>query len=199
MKISAYVLLLIAVITTSFGCIKGNSPNANSTKDRIQTQLKQVRKTIESNPDCNTEMAFFIDMKIFSGKNRFFIYNLKTNKIIDQGLVAHGSGSETENPGILKFSNTENSLCTALGNYTIGNSYVGKFGKSYKLFGLDPTNNNAFKRNIVLHSYFKMPYEEQEEDIVNSYGCPMVNEKFYTRIQKIIDHSKKKIVLTIYY
>jgi hypothetical protein len=199
MKKTVFVLLFIAGIATGFGCLNANSPNANSTKERLETQLKEVKKTIQTHPDFNTETAFFIDMKIHSGKNRFFIYDLKTNKIIDQGLVAHGSGSETETLGVLKFSNTENSLCTALGNYSIGNSYVGKFGKSYKLFGLDKTNSNAFKRNIVLHSYFDMPYEEQEEYVVNSFGCPMVNEKFYARIQKIIDNSKKKIVLNIYY
>jgi L,D-transpeptidase catalytic domain len=199
MKKTVFILLFIAAIATGFGCLNTNSLNDNSTKVRLETQLKEVKKTIQTHPDFNTETAFFIDMKIHSGKNRFFIYDLKTNKITDQGLVAHGSGSETETLGILKFSNTENSLCTALGKYFIGNSYVGKFGKSYKLFGLDKTNNNAFKRNIVLHSYFDMPYEEQEEYVVNSFGCPMVNEKFYARIQKIIDNSKKKIILNIYY
>lgn len=166
---------------------------------RFQKQWNKVKKLTENDSKYNRDIAFFIDMKIHSGKNRFFIYDLKNQKIMDKGLVAHGSGSETRVAGTLKFSNTNNSLCTALGNYSIGNSYVGKFGKAYKLFGLDTTNNNAFDRNIVLHYYFDVPYNEQETYICNSFGCPMVNEEFYNRIEKIIDNSKKKIILNIYY
>lgn len=138
-------------------------------------------------------------MKIHSGKNRFFVYDLKSNAILDQGLVAHGSGSEIATKDELLFSNTPDSNCTSLGNYTIENSYFGKFGKAYKLIGLDKTNNNAFSRNIVLHKYSLMPYNEQNFRIINSLGCPMVNEKFYKRLEKIIDNSKSKIILKIYY
>ena len=170
-----------------------------STEERLKIQVNEIKKSIKTNSEFNNEIAFFIDMKIHSGKNRFFIYDLKTNKLIDQGLVAHGSGSETDVEGKLKFSNVNNSLCTSLGKYSIGNSYVGSFGKAYKLFGLDATNSNAFDRNVVLHKYSSVPYEEQVGPICNSFGCPMVNEKFYTRIEKIIDNSKKKILLNIYY
>ena len=113
--------------------------------------------------------------------------------------MAHGSGSETGIGGQLKFSNINNSLSTSLGKYSIGHSYNGKFGKAYKLYGLDETNSNAFSRNIVLHKFEDVPYDEQESYICNSHGCPMVNEKFYSRLEKIIDASDKKIILRIYY
>lgn len=170
-----------------------------TTEERLKIQLYEIKKSINTNSKFNNETAFFIDMKIRSGKNRFFIYDLKTDKLIDEGLVAHGSGSETQVEGTLKFSNKNNSFCSSLGKYSIENSYVGKFGKAYKLFGLDTSNSNAFERNIVLHKYSSVPYEEQEVSICNSLGCPMVNEKFYNRIEKIIDNSKKKIILNIYY
>ena len=170
-----------------------------STKDRIDKEIIEVKKLIKKDSKYDTEIGFFIDMKIPSGKNRFFIYNFQSKKIIDKGIVAHGSGSETGINGKLKFSNTNNSLSTSLGKYSIGNSYDGRFGKAYKLYGLDKTNNNAFDRNIVLHKYFDVPYNEQVENICNSYGCLMVNEKFFKRIEKIIDNSEKKIVMSIYY
>jgi hypothetical protein len=138
-------------------------------------------------------------MRVKSSKNRFIIYDLKNDKIVDQGLVAHGIGSETGKTEELKFSNTNNSFCTSLGKYYIGKNYVGKFGKAYKLFGLESTNSNAFARNIVLHKYDFVPYEEQEKAICHSLGCPMVNEKYYTRIEKLIDNSKRNIILDIYY
>ena len=130
----------------------------------------------------------------------FPLYNdLKANKIIDKGLVAHGSGSETNVKGKLKFSNIPNSLSTSLGKYYIGNSYNGKFGKAYKLYGLDETNSNAFHRDIVFHYYFDVPYQEQKGYICNSFGCPMVNKKYFERAAKIIDGSETNIIMSIYY
>nr|WP_315197859.1 murein L,D-transpeptidase catalytic domain family protein [uncultured Flavobacterium sp.] len=170
-----------------------------SSNEKLESQINKVKRFVNSSSKYNTEIGFFIDMEITSGKNRFFIYDLKKDKLLDKGLVGHGSGSETGIPGKLKFSNTDNSLCTSLGKYSIGYSYNGTFGKAYKLYGLDKTNSNAFDRNVVLHKYHAVPFEEQENEICNSYGCPMVNERFFGVLEKIIDDSKKKIILTIYY
>lgn len=167
--------------------------------ERINTRVSEIRNMISIDPKYNTKIAFFVDMRIPSGKNRFFVYDLVNNKILDQGLVAHGSGSETGIKGSLKFSNEPNSNCTALGRYAIGKCYKGGFGKSYKLSGLDQTNNNALSRAIVLHYYSAVPYDEQDYYISNSHGCPMVNEQFFKRIEKYIDTSKSNIILDIYY
>lgn len=167
--------------------------------ERFNVQLEAIKATIAKNNAYNSKIAFFIDMKIKSGKNRFFIYDLENNKILEEGLVANGSGSETCVRGELKFSNEPNSKCTSLGNYVIGKSYKGMFGKSYKLSGLDESNSNAEKRAIVLHSYSAVPNEEQDYYISNSKGCPMVSEAFFKKLEKIIDSSKSKIILNIYY
>src|SRR5688500_17819209 len=39
----------------------------------------------------NTNTCFLIDMSIESGKNRFFVYDLKKDSVVDAGLVTHGS------------------------------------------------------------------------------------------------------------
>jgi hypothetical protein len=207
MKKAIFVFIYIAVICTSFRCMhkkndlqtKKVNESVYSSKEKLQNQIKEVKRFVKTDSKYNTEIGFFIDMRIASGKKRFFIYDLKNNKLLDKGLVGHGSGSETGISGKLKFSNKDNSLCTSLGKYSIGYSYEGTFGKAYKLYGLDKTNSNAFSRNVVLHKYSKVPFEEQETNICNSYGCPMVNERFFGGIEKIIDNSKKKIILTIYY
>ena len=165
----------------------------------MNTHLNDVRSITDFNPKYNTKIAFLVDMKIKSGKNRFFVYDLENNKILDQGLVAHGSGSETGIRGDLQFSNVPNSNCTSLGRYSIEKAYRGIFGKAYKLAGLDQTNSNALKRAIVLHHYSAVPYEEQDYYISNSHGCPMVNEEFFKRLEKIIEGSKTKIILDVYY
>jgi hypothetical protein len=202
-------LLITILLVTAFAIYSVYSSESNLSKEvitldhsieeKLAAHVKEVQLFISKNPKYNDDVAFFIDMKIHSGKNRFFIYDLKNNKLIDKGLVAHGSGSETGTEGELKFSNTNNSLSTSLGKYCIGTSYNGQFGKAYKLYGLDTTNSNAFERNIVLHKYSKVPYDEQDESICNSLGCPMVHEKFFERIEKIVDNSGKNILLEIYY
>jgi len=207
MKKITFGLIFIGIIFTSFKIIdKIKTENLSeisvlndSSKEKLENQVNQIRKVIQANPKYNQEIAFFIDMKIPSGKNRFFVYDLKKEVIIDQGLVAHGSGSETGIQGRLKFSNTNNSLATSLGKYYIGKSYIGRFGKAYKLYGLDKTNSNAFNRAVVLHKYFDVPYEEQSGYICNSYGCPMVNEKYFKRLENRIDNSETNILLDIYY
>jgi hypothetical protein len=187
-----------------FACSFFGHPNKNNELtdleiERFNGHVAEVKAMINTNPEYNTKIAFFVDMRIKSGKNRFFVYDLVNDKILDQGLVANGSGSETNVRGELKFSNEPNSNSTSLGRYAIGKPYNGMFGKSYKLFGLDETNNNAFKRAIVLHSYSAVPEEEQDYYISNSHGCPMVNDAFFRRLEKIIDNSKSKIILQIYY
>lgn len=197
------VLNVIAFLCVSFFVnakeYKNDTIPATIKIDRFDSQLAEVKEALKKNAGYNSKIAFFVDMQIKSGKYRFFVYDLIKNTIIDQGLVAHGSGSETKVKGDLKFSNEVNSRSTSLGRYTVGRSYKGMFGKAYKLAGLDATNSNAEKRAIVLHSYSAVPSEEQDYYISNSQGCPMISEYFFKKIEKIIDTSKSKILLNIYY
>jgi hypothetical protein len=200
-KGTLFILILLGLFVYGFKLSEHPTKTiANEvTKERLLAQVTILKAYIVNHPSYNPEMAYFIDMKVMSGKNRFFIYDLKKDEIIDKGLVAHGSGSETGNGVDLKFSNTPNSYCTALGKYAIGEKYSGVFGTAYRLKGLDKTNNNALARSIVLHHYNDVPYSEQNHPIVNSLGCPMVNKTYFERIEKQIDNSKKRILLTIYY
>src|SRR6218665_1348481 len=88
--------------------------------ERINNRIAEIKNMINVDSKYNQKIAFLIDMKVPSGKNRFFVYDLEKHEVIDQGLVAHGSGSETGIKGMLKFSNLPNSNCTALGRYAVG-------------------------------------------------------------------------------
>ncbi|WKL48850.1 murein L,D-transpeptidase catalytic domain family protein [Flavobacterium pectinovorum] len=167
---------------------------------RLTNHVSEIKSFTSANRAYSKKIAFLVDMKIKSGKNRFFVYDLENDQIIDQGLVAHGSGSETGIKGdILQFSNTPNSNCSSLGRYSIEKSYSGVFGKAFRLNGLDETNSNALKRAIVLHRYKEVPDEEKEYYIINSHGCPMVSEVFFKRLEKVIESSNSKIMLYMYY
>ena len=143
--------------------------------------------------------CFLIDMKMASGKKRFFVYNLKNDSVQTAGLVTHGSGSD-KGTDQLYFSNIPNSNCTSLGKYKIGNSYNGKFGLAFKLYGLDKTNSKAFNRFVVLHSHSCVPEEDIDPlPICESWGCPTVSPTFLTILKKYIDNADKPIILWIYY
>ena len=156
-------------------------------------------KTFIKGKKYNQDIAIFINFKIPSGKFRFFIVDLKNNKILEKAIVSHGSGSEKSASKELKFSNIEGSYQSSLGKYEIANSYVGSFGKSYRLKGLDKTNSNAMQRAIVLHSLACVPDSESENPACLSLGCPMLSPKFFTKTAKYIDKSEKPILLYAFY
>ncbi|MBK7884475.1 MAG: murein L,D-transpeptidase catalytic domain family protein [Chitinophagaceae bacterium] len=138
-------------------------------------------------------------MKLSSGSNRFFVYDLKKDSILARGLVAHGSGSDNGGKELV-FSNTISSYSTSLGKYKIGNSYDGKFGLAYKLHGLDKTNSNAFNRFVVLHSHSCIPQNEVAPlEICRSWGCPTVSPAFLSTLKMYLDKPGKPVLLQIFY
>ena len=165
--------------------------------ERKEENAQKAMAYLLKNKGYNQDTVILIDMRIPSKNNRFFVYDLTKNETINEGLVAHGSGSVKGDS--LIFSNVVNSYMTSLGKYKIGKSYSGNFGKSYKLHGLDETNNNAFKRYVVLHPYYCVPDEEQDQPICESLGCTMVSPNFMKELIDLIDGSTKPMLMLIYY
>lgn len=166
---------------------------------RLQSKLIEIKDFLSKNPRYESEFVIMIDMRIPSNKYRLFVVEMDSMKVTKKGLVSHGSGSETGFDDSLKFSNTPNSYCTSLGKYRIGAAYIGNFGRSYRLHGLDGSNNKAFERAVVLHRYSCVPDEEQAYPICNSLGCPMLSENFFDEIDALIKKSKKQVVMEIFY
>ncbi len=208
--LAAGLLLTISV----FGYFLGNKRNFNfidtssnftengvMTSSEAMSRLKEKASLAKDYVDehgFDVSYCFMIDMRLPSGKNRFFVYNLLKDSLEAAGLVAHGKGSESES-GLI-FSNTPNSNCTSLGKYKIGSSYNGNFGLSYKLKGLDKTNSRALDRAVVLHSFCGVPNTEvYPAPIALSEGCPMVSTAFLTQLKAYMDESQEPILLWIYY
>lgn len=86
-----------------------------------------------------------------SHEPRLFIVDMVAGKV-KPFLVAHGRGSDPEHDGYLNsFSNVPGSLASSRGAYCTMQWYTGKYGSSMRLEGLDPDNNLALDRAIVVH------------------------------------------------
>jgi hypothetical protein len=164
--------------------------------EKLQEKAAVAKKFVRQKT-FNDNICFLVDMSLPSGQNRFFIYDFKKDTVLAAGLVAHGNCFQNWLEG-RKYSNVVGCGCTSLGKYKIGIHYIGKFGYSYKLHGLDTSNNNAFERTVVLHSHSCIPETEVADDICQSNGCPTVSPNFLERLKIIINSSKKPMLLWIY-
>ena len=174
------------------------SIDKSETRLRLNKKALLVKAFIEAH-DFYTTYCFLVDMRLPSGDNRFFVYNLKKDSVEIAGLVTHGSGINNDSD-IPTFSNAPNSYCTSLGKYKIGKPYYGKFGLAYKLYGLENTNSKAFERFVVLHSHECVPNDEVRPQVIcESWGCPTVAPAFLSQLQSYINASSKPIMLWIYY
>jgi L,D-transpeptidase catalytic domain len=167
----------------------------------LATELARVKlhytglKLYAAANKLSAQYIFVIDMRLPSYKKRFFVYNQKNDSLIATALVSHGVGTETYK-GYLIFSNIPDSRMSSLGKYKIGVSYNGTYGFSYRLHGLDSTNNKALQRGVVIHSYPTVPNTERAEGpIVLSYGCPMVSPNFLQQLKGYISSQKKTLIL----
>ena len=89
-------------------------------------------------------------------------------------LVAHGRGSDPEHSGMLQtFSNVAGSAATSAGAYLTGEPYVGVHGPSRRLIGLDPGDDQAEARAIVIHSawYVGPDVVARQGKLGRSDGC----------------------------
>jgi len=177
--------------------------NAESQGNNVSGILPEVKvleiKDFVKGKNYNQDIAVFINFKTYSGKYRYFVYDLKNDKILQKAIVSHGSGSVVKNSKDLKFSNTEGSYQSSLGKYEILNSYSGKFGKAYRLNGLDISNSNAMQRAIVLHSYGCIPDRESSDPACLSLGCPMLSTNALVETAKYLDQSKYPVIMYAFY
>jgi hypothetical protein len=114
-----------------------------------------------------------VDFDLPSSQPRFHIVDLASGSSRSL-LVAHGRGSDPAHSGWLThFSNDEGSAASSDGAFLTGDTYVGQHGRSRRLIGLDPTNNNAEPRAIVVHSawYVSPDMVAQHGKLGRSEGC----------------------------
>jgi len=189
LKLSALLILF-----TFFGFKP--AVNNNISTNRINEALAFCQKN-----KMDTSIAIMVDMSIHSGKNRIFVYDFKQKKVTVEGLCAHGVGGGST-PTKPVFSNKEGSYCTSLGKYKVKGRAYSNWGihVHYKMYGLEETNSNAFKRIVVLHSYTPVPAQEIYPQTLfgQSAGCPVLSDGTMKKIDAMLKSKKKPVLLWIY-
>lgn len=115
-----------------------------------------------------------VDFALASREPRFHLVNVESGRIEQSWLVAHGSGSDPAASGMLhSFSNQPGSNATSRGAYLTASPYYGQHGRSQRLIGLDPENDRALERAIVVHgaSYVDAALIARQGRIGRSQGC----------------------------
>jgi len=124
---------------------------------------------------ANQKYLTVIDFTRPSYARRMHILDLETGRR-ERFLVAHG-----ENSGYIyttELSNRIGSHQSCRGFFLTGEAYQGDFGPALRLHGLEEgINDNAFRRDIVLHGATWAGYGSVFENggrLGRSWGCPAV-------------------------
>jgi len=205
LKIFFISFLLLIGVSTVYLFSQNSTPTEEESTTRLNEKAEEALSFCK-NKGYNTDFCILIDMKIHSGKYRMFVYDFNNKKVERKALCAHGCGKDDKKSTGAQplFSNEEGSLLTSLGKYKIGIRSYSQWGINahYKLHGLESTNNNAFKRIIVLHSHAPVPATEiypLHLPMGWSFGCPVTDNNTMTYLDSKLKDTKKPVLLWIYY
>ncbi|NBC82195.1 MAG: hypothetical protein GVY19_02325 [Bacteroidetes bacterium] len=128
-----------------------------------------------------------IDYRLSSNKERLWVIDLNTNRVLYNVLVAHGKNTGEEYA--VQFSNNQRSWQSSLGFFITGDKYLGKHGLSLRLEGIEKgINDNARQRAIVMHgaNYVSHAFIEKNGRLGRSFGCPAVSYPVHKEIIELI-------------
>jgi hypothetical protein len=159
----------------SFATLASASRSARAAFGRAESVTAPIspallRRALDGLDKYRDSIAYrdFIAIADFSQPSRIPRLHLVdlTDGIASSHLVAHGRGSDPLRTGRLqRFSNEPGSQASSAGVYRTGRPYVGAHGLSLRLDGLEPTNNNAVSRGIVVHSAWYV-----SEEMIGHFG-----------------------------
>ncbi|MEE4200802.1 murein L,D-transpeptidase catalytic domain-containing protein [Erythrobacter sp.] len=127
------------------------TPRAGSPRDRALFEIAKRELDRAGDAIWRRDIVGIADFGVHSAERRFYFVNLERGEVT-AAHCSHGTGSDPEHDGWLNhFSNVEGSNATSRGAYVTWEWYQGRYGTSVRLGGLDPTNEAALRRYIVMH------------------------------------------------
>lgn len=122
----------------------------------------------------NKSYLTVVDFSKHSGKKRFWLIDMRTGSV-QSTVVAHGSGSDSDNDGYAdKFSNVSGSNASSLGYYLTAETYSGNHGRSLRLDGLSDSNYRVRDRAVVIHTAAYVNDGNAKQG--RSWGCMVLDD-----------------------
>jgi hypothetical protein len=148
-------------------------PNAG---DRAPALLSRALAALVTHGEriADPSVIGLVDFSFPSNVPRLHIVDVVGARVLSSHLVAHGRGSDPENRGWAEqFSNRIGSEASCSGSFVVGETYFGHHGRSRRVIGLDPENDQAVVRGIVIHAapYVDHEFASQYGRIGRSQGC----------------------------
>ena len=138
--------------------------------------LRRARAALDQHAGwvTNRDRIALVDFSLPSREARMQLLNMESGRVEQTWLVAHGRGSDPANSGFARqFSNVPSSNASSLGAFLTANDYYGAHGHSRRVIGMDPENNRAWDRAIVIHGapYVDASMARNSGRIGRSLGC----------------------------
>jgi hypothetical protein len=138
-----------------------------------------------------------IDYSLPSSEKRLWVIDMLRWRVLFHEYVSHGEGSGEK--WAFLFSNDEGSHQSSLGLFRTADTYVGGYGYSLRLDGLEPgVNDRARERKIVMHgALYASPWIVQRiGQLGTSHGCPTLPREV---ARTVIDRIKGGSAVFAYY
>lgn len=183
----------------------------NSLKEEQQVDLNErYRNMVHSKfqrqasvRNADTRYLIIVDYSIPSNHERLFVWDNECDGIVEKFWCAHGLGgnSTAERP---EFSNLPGSNCSSLGWYLIDRSVGVSVHYGYKYHavdGLDSSNSNARRREILIHPWHSVSNDEaaQIDHPMNldyrCAGCFTISDIAFQTIDRYIRSTNSRILL----
>lgn len=196
--LSASLMSATSVAATSQDALFDRLAKAAPALDRqvLRYALEASACAVRNGVDTPDRLAV-IDFSLPSSEERLWIFDLSTQTLLLQDLVAHGRNSGDAEA--TAFSNILGSYQSSLGLFRAAESYSGRHGYSLRLDGLEPgVNDLARERAIVIHGadYVDPSWVETYGRIGRSLGCPAVRQDV---VNMVVDNLKGGQLVFKYY
>lgn len=141
------------------------------------------------------------DFHEHSSLKRSWVIDLSTEELLFNLHIAHGEASSNSiNSGYAdSFSNINNSHQSSLGMMKGAEQYVGSYGYSMRIDGLESGYNDLVRsRAIVLHPWTgsRQEYVNQYGEVAPTWGCPAIDDRL---TQDVVDTLKDGSLLFFWY
>lgn len=210
-KINFYHIILLAFFAlfgvTLNSCTGSNTEDSTSPQEKLNAHYRNlVHSTFQNKVGrygADSRYLILVDYSIPSNQDRLFVWDTESDGIVEKFWCAHGfgGGSTAERP---VFSNTFGSNCSSLGWFLVdrGVGVSSQYGYKYHAVdGLDATNSNARRREILIHTWSSVTYDYEAQIPYpmncdyRSAGCFTTTDKGYATLDQLIKSQPKRILL----